>query len=371
MSETSLPAIKPYHPITFLERGVAVPFTTPLLAGTRARPVDRLGVELIVPNPSGGRGVYIMGWNGIAALCSPTLHDRMLTERIERLTTVTPSGMRRIARQIAAEGLAGEEASRAARTSEEHDKADRLVSNYLLLMALVDQVESAIPGARRAKASAADIRDRARHAVHEIAPRLGRTTEWVASALEAISDALANIGVSPDGETSRIGRLVAMLTRCKEEIMDWQRIRRRDDESAYAEMICGVADATLALAEEMMAQARRPTGDVVGLLRLWTTDADEITRLAARPEWLLDGWEPICLLWELALDDADRRAALVEMAGQVPVIPREAWEWTEKFTERDISMRLRRLIPLNEDWRTGAAVFEQIARNEHLRALAC
>ena len=32
-------------------------------------------------------------------------------------------------------------------------------------------------------------------------------------------------------------------------------------------------------------------------------------------------------------------------------------------------MMLRRSVPLNEDWRTGAIVFELIARNEHLLAL--
>jgi hypothetical protein len=30
---------------------------------------------------------------------------------------------------------------------------------------------------------------------------------------------------------------------------------------------------------------------------------------------------------------------------------------------------LRRVVPLNEDWRTGAIVYELLARNEHLRAL--
>ena len=41
MLETLAAQLQPYHPTTFLERGVAVLFTTPMLAGTRARPMER------------------------------------------------------------------------------------------------------------------------------------------------------------------------------------------------------------------------------------------------------------------------------------------------------------------------------------------
>jgi hypothetical protein len=46
-------------------------------------------------------------------------------------------------------------------------------------------------------------------------------------------------------------------------------------------------------------------------------------------------------------------------------------DWSDQFWEADIPLRLRRLIPLNEDWRTGATVFALIARNEKLRAATC
>ena len=43
-----------------MERGASVPFTTPMLSGARVRPADRIGLELLMPNPSGGRGTYIV-----------------------------------------------------------------------------------------------------------------------------------------------------------------------------------------------------------------------------------------------------------------------------------------------------------------------
>ena len=372
MSETCLPPVQTYHPTTFLERGVAVPFTTPLLAGTRARPGEKRGLELVIPNPAGGRGVYIMAWKSISALCCPTLHDRQLNERIESLVSVTPSTIRRVSREVAADGLAGEEAMEAARKAADHDKGDRLLANYLLLLALVDQIAAPTPEQKMAAvADPEEMQRRARLAVNQVAPQLRRTTNWVASALEAIGDTMSCIGVTVGSTTGRIPRLINLLRRCAQEVAAWSSAQRSDDQASYAEMVCTVAEHTLTLAETTLAQARGLTNDVVGLLRSWGADPDPIIRLAGRPEWLLDGWEQICLLWTLAHDDAARRAALVEMVQLVPVLPKEAKEWADQFVEIDISMRLRRLIPLNEDWRTGVTVFDLVARNEHMRALAC
>jgi hypothetical protein len=53
------------------------------------------------------------------------------------------------------------------------------------------------------------------------------------------------------------------------------------------------------------------------------------------------------------------------------VLPREASEWCDAAPEVDATYRFRRLIRLNEDWRTGATVFDLIARNEHFRAVTC
>ena len=147
----TLPLTEAYKPASFAERGVAVPFTTPRLAGARVRAAERTGTEFIVPNPSGGRGVYIMPWTGIASLCRPTLHDKVLSTRIAVLRGVTPATIRRVARAIAGEGLAGEDAMEAARLAADTDQNDRLVTNFLLLMALIEQARlapaSAVPAA--------------------------------------------------------------------------------------------------------------------------------------------------------------------------------------------------------------------------------
>ena len=101
MSATAQPASRPdvqpvdaFLPTTFLERGVAVPFTTPQLNGARARPGERNPLELVVQNPSGGRGVYILSWDHISSLYTLTLNDRRLIEAVVKLRGVTPDTIR-------------------------------------------------------------------------------------------------------------------------------------------------------------------------------------------------------------------------------------------------------------------------------------
>lgn len=87
-----------------------MPFTTPLLTGTRARRSDRQVLELIVPNPSGARGVYSPAAADITALGRSTLRNPVLAERIAALPVLILASVSHAAREVAAEGLAGEEA---------------------------------------------------------------------------------------------------------------------------------------------------------------------------------------------------------------------------------------------------------------------
>lgn len=368
-SQIEIPPIQSYHPTTFLERGVAVPFTTPLLGGTRARPSENRGLELVVPNPSGGRGVYIMPWTSITVLCRPTLHDKMLNERIVALKSVTPATMRRAAREIAAEGLAGEEAGEAALSSTESDKGNRLLANYLLLVSLIEQVNVAPAAALGPSGSAApDMEKRAKMTIAWIAPRLGQSTTWVATALEAFAEIMESTGVGSDNIDGRIPRHVRMLRKTSTDIAEWSRTQKKEDQAAYAAMICSVADFTLTLADDLLGRVYDLTNDMVGLLRTWAADQSSIIRLAGRPEWLLDGWEAIGLIWHDAWDDATRRSALVEIAGLIPIQPREVNDWCRSGLSASGALGFRRMVRVNEDWRTGATLFNLIARNERFRA---
>lgn len=91
------PARPVVPPTMFTDRGVTVPFTTPLLASTRARRSDRQVLELIVPNPSGARGVYSPAAADITALGRSTVHIGYWRSASRRFpsSSLQPSGTRR------------------------------------------------------------------------------------------------------------------------------------------------------------------------------------------------------------------------------------------------------------------------------------
>ena len=104
----SATAVRPpaHVPRTFLEWGVAVPFTTPLLSSGRVRPGRRGRPEMLMPNPSGGRGLYVFDLAAAPEVTSLTLHDRLLVERLLELPAPSPSDIRKVAHEVAIEGAA-------------------------------------------------------------------------------------------------------------------------------------------------------------------------------------------------------------------------------------------------------------------------
>ncbi len=371
--ETARLTPKPYHPATFLERGVALPLTTPLLAGARTRPSETHRLELIILNPSGGRGVYILPWSAIGAFCRPTMHDAMFSQRIAALPHVTPAVIRRVARQIAIEGLAGEDAAEAAQAAAESDRGDLVLANYELLMVLYEQhaQEAKAPGLSGGGPDA----ERLRLAVEAAGARLGRSGDWAANALEELAEVVAGLGVRKRGAKARLQHQVDALSGIRAEIHDWAAARQDEAMTQSAAMVHTVAGLTLSLAETTMAAARALTADMSELLRRWAGEPDRIRDIAGRADWLLDGWDRVCAIWCSAQDTQSQELALTEIAGLIPVMPKEVTQWVSmegggsQIIDREVT-RHRRVVRFKEDWLTGQSVFDEIARNERLRA-AC
>ena len=365
-----LPPVQPYRPTTFLERGVAVPFTTPLLSGTRARPGQHTGVELIVPNPSGGQGAYVMPWAGVSQFCSPTVHDVQLSDRILGLPSVTPAIIRRAVRETAAEGWAGDDAKEAARCSGASDHDDRLLTNFLLLMALIDQVDPSRKGGAITYQRTSELEEYARQTIASIAPQIGQPEDAISEMLEGLAEVLYAVGVHTQANAARVPRQLDKLRAMTGSVAEWSRQQTNEIILDYAEMVCTVAEHTLGCASKALQGAHALTTNMTALLRRWTREPDKVAQFAARSEWLLDGWERICLLWTIATNDASPEAALVEMAQLVPILPLEAAGWMDDPSGVDASPKFRRKVKLNEDWRTGSAVFGLVERNEQMLALA-
>jgi hypothetical protein len=347
-----------WQPTTFLERGVAMPFTTPALSGTRARPALG-GLEMIIPHPAGARGVYILAWSALADFCTPTLHDTMLSARLAAEKTVTPRQIRACARAVAAEGAAGRGACAASHAAAQADRQDQLLTNFLLLQRLVEQTTGH-------PCPPAELDRQAKAAILRLAGQTGRPAEMITNDIEALSALYASLGAG--GGRARCVRMVDSIQRTMVELKPFGD-SHPGKTSIAAAMVITAAEVTLALARRTLADAQARLADLPALLAGWAADTTGVAALLARPEWLLDGWDQICLIWHLA-EDGNRRAAAAKMAMMVPVIPREAGEWLNLTLSDGEAQRLRRLVQSFEDWRTGNLVFDLIGRNEQIRTLA-
>ncbi len=390
MSDSPLPRLKAYLPASFAERGVLVPFTTPLLAGARARSYGRAGTELLLPKPSGGSGLYVFPWSSVTQLCRTTVHDRQLNKRLGALTDITPATVRRAARDIAIEGLAGREAKTAGLTAAQLDQQAQALASFLLLLAVRERVQPQGLDLARFAAPVADLQDAAQRTVIAHAAQLGLSPDALLLHLKQAGDAFSNVGVHGSSRRPRVLILLDMLARLHEEIVAW--IRERPYGSGeLGGMIAEVASATLTCAAITLRDARAATQDAVALLQQWPANRTQIRRNAERPEWLLDGWEQICQLWHAAENDAARAAALEEIAMLVPVLPKETSEWVHLSIQANSLFTYRNTILVREDWRTGgnnpagpqgrrtvqrnedwrtASMIDFVARNERLRALS-
>jgi hypothetical protein len=359
------------RPATFVERGVCLPFTTPYLVGARLRPAARDGVELIVANASGGPGVYITSWEGVQSLCSPTLHDRRLNAKLRLVSITSPGALRRVALAVAEEGLAGRPAAAEAKATLAREDRDRTSLNVELLLEMIRAVEQ-----RDRAWTPPDISDgeavgrRARAALAVLAPRFGRPAEELFELIEHIATAFRAVGVERQAEAARLPRLIADVEMLPRMIGEWP-YSRGDDGVLDTTLVQQTVELSVALARTALEHARSLLDDMPRLIRRWLTDKEEVRRLAARPEWLLDGWERICLLWRIADSAFGRPLALREVVNLLPVMPREASDWTriDVGGAMETLLRRRRTTP-REDWRTGITQTDLIARNERLRALA-
>jgi hypothetical protein len=388
MSDTPLPRLKTYLPSTFAERGVLVPFTTPLLAGARARSRWRDGAEVLLPKPSGGSGLYVFPWQSVTQLCRATVHDRQLNKRLGALTDITPATVRHAAREVAIEGFAGREAQSAGETAVQLDQQAKALCSFLMLLALQERLQPQGLDLARVAAPAPDLQAAAQRAVMAHAAQLGLSPDVLPLHLKQAGEVFSGVGVIGSSQHTRVLILLDMFGQLHEEITAWTR-ERAHGSGELGGMVAEVVGATLTCAAITLREARAATQDVVMLLRQWAANRTQLRHIAERPEWLLDGWEQICQLWNAAENHAARVAALQEIAMLVPVLPKETGDWVRisiqansLFTYRNTVLvredwrsgannptgpQGRRTVQMNEDWRTTSMI-DFVARNERLRA---
>lgn len=347
-----------------------MPFTAPLLAGARVRQSKRDGVEVVVANPSGARGVYILRWSGVQALCHPTVHDTILFRRFARLGTIDPVRIRDAALAVALDGHAGQEALAAAHAKIAQDRLRRGRAHVLLLTKLVEQVDPSGLKQKPPAEQTADLERRATAALHKIAPSVGRPAARLALALAAISDTFAPVGVATDDRDAPVPRLLIRLAEIYADLSRWLDADRDNDISGLGRTMAGAIRGACNSGAAVLDITRATLTDPTALLKRWTSNEPGVRASAMRCDWLLDGWERISLLWRCTGPTMSRRSALLEMAPLIPTLPREVMAWTDTAIPAEAMDQACRVTSRDDAWRTGGAALALIERNEKLIAMS-
>jgi len=329
--------IEAYQPKTFRERGVAAPFTTPLLTGARLRATQtRSGhvLEAIIPNPAGRRGVYIVPWSESGDLCRPTMHDARLVEilmgRLD-LANLCPAMVRLAGWEVAADGHAGRGGAAAA------------------LQVLRDNaVRFAMTSTR----------------LHSALGNYGMGAAPDTAAWERLTASITDIHL-PEGVSARVPALIEAIGTLAVALPEWAAAQSGPAAKA-AQMVGTAAGLAHCSARYLLSIAVARIDQPATLLRDWLADPTAVELALGRPEWLLDGWERLVLLWRAALPGPT--VAALEMAALLPVWPDEAEAWLELTAGTVAQLERRPALP-TKLWTDPAVVLDQIARNERLRAL--
>lgn len=355
-----------YEPVTFIDRGVNVPFTTPVLLGARARPQeDGNGLEVLIPNPSGGEGVYILPWASIPEICAPTLHDRRLWSLLRDEPILSPGIVREAAETASREGHAGRTAILAvneARQSRE-DRAKRI--NFGFLLRLIKQMEGEATGLPSPELDdPRQIALRGQRAVLTCAQRLRMTTEAVAAALEELARAFNGLGMPQDNNLAPSRQLIAELQTLAASIESWRSDLPAHVAFGSSTLVEKSLQLTLDCAYNAAEQLDSLMGDTFGTIHAWQQDRQDILQELTRLDWLLDGWGTILGIWNAA-EPSDKNAAIMEMAVLAPILPKEVMGWFGFQSDMARERRKVRIVNQFEDWRSGR-VIDMIARNENL-----
>ncbi len=335
------------------DTGVVVPFTTPQFTGARLRANRKGRFELMLRNPAGGRGVYLVELEVAHRFSAISLHDRILHAELLKLLRVSPRGVRLCARRVALWGAAGQGARLAAQAAarEEEERVTQLRDH------LLDSLSAAAGGEGPTANGAAQPRT-------ATAGR-GLDERTLRRAAEEIAAYGVGIGLPP-AIPSFHAETLSQIAELADALDGWGgEGNGRSDEIAVE--VSRLARETHAAAGRELERWQRELADGPALFARWQTDRAGLLDDLQICDWLLDGWPDRCALWNAApvTDRACQRAALKHIAKLLPPAietEREACDGDEAIDA------LRRALRESTDWRDEVRLAEILERQEALRA---
>ena len=361
-----------YNPTTFVERGVAVPFTTPALQYSRVRMTDAGDLDVLIGGFTGDRTIYVLPFGALGENFNMTVHDRALSEDIITNRAVTPHTMKLAAYRVALTGLAGGPARTAARQGLDADKDSELLTQYLLTSKVLEL--SGLTAQQVAHLIAAGKNDtRIRREIKAAAVKLGIDPEMLNPFIDEISRFSYMVGLPTAPVQGAARRMFTRLKKFDEHLEHFYETSRSDrlDVIIFTRETLAL---TLGLAEETVAKVDNRLGKIdkelfeVKNIRALKADCERIS-------WLLDGWEDILGLYYGEHPDSKHPPTshvlriLDSLFIKLPIVPiKEARP--DDPPPKPGAIKTRRAVRASEDWRTGDMDLETILRIEQMKARA-
>jgi hypothetical protein len=354
----------------WIERGIAVFFTTPALTQARMRRDDASKrCEFVLPSLSGGKGYYVMPWKSIMASITTTLHDRVLFEQIQKNDVDDPIKMRHVTLEVAAKGLAGPRAARKAQEILDSEKHYQLLTTFLLVLQLL-KLADLPPNELIAQGIAtANAQKRLKAALKDVAVRLNVPQDDLYVRIEALSLLIAPIGLPHAPEPGRLRLLSDDLLQFSGNVRGWT--HRMPEEIAHlGEFEAGIADLTNRITTKTMQKVFQQTEALAAMLNAWEKHFNLIRHEVRQLAWMLDGWDYLISVFQDAAGktEREREAVIADNFSLLPIPPKDQLEIISDQQMSTLSVVQKRWVRANEDWRSGLLDYEQVQRNEGRKA---
>ena len=356
-----------------VDGGVHLPFLAPMLCGVRVRG-HRRGLEFILPNPSGGRGVYVAAWSVVIGFAAPSLHDTLLVGRLCGPGPIGPADVRQAGWAVARDGYAGLDAAAAALQMQTALEVAALRLRAQCLMTLARR------GGFHGPEEAAGCL--ARDGFNLMASRLGWRGPQLADALQMLSVRYATVAVGSGGSASaraaaeggRWKRLLDLVQRLRVSLAEEQFSRQGLDALLLARVMTA-ADRCIRDAGRLLPEMEAMLADPLPVLEAYRDGQAGAAGWLQSLETVFDGWDRICLLWFDATTSQARQSLIPELAALAQATG-HGDNWSAPGRQGDLGEmevglspeRQRLLVERNERVRTQELMLDVEALPQHMSA---
>jgi hypothetical protein len=300
-----------------------------------------------------------------------TVHDRALYEEIGATDATTPYEIKMAALKVARTGLAGPVVAKAAREVLDEIDNHELLSRFFLIVRTLEQLSDDKTNTSLEELVTEEGKRRVKRALGFVALDLAITADELYDRLEKWGSAIAPIGVPDTPVEGSLRRLARRLLPFSRALGEWA-ANEVGDSAADAQLCADTAQETQRFVMEMVVAIDKLAAKVSEALNDWTPRYEAVFSNMKRVSWLLDGWEILLKMWEVAENEAKsrQRETLTEMVRLLPVIPQSEVQSAQQQVWSDLTKSMRRQVRVLESWTTGEIDMDLMLRLERYKSMA-